>query len=76
MDLTGVAVMLARGELSLGEPWLLVWRNGEADDDEDGALPAAAPAALPGSGPVSGDGDGDGKGGGGGGGGRKRPKLG
>ena len=33
LDLEEVATMLARGELSLAEPWLLVWKDGDAEDD-------------------------------------------
>jgi len=33
LDPTAVATMLARGELSLAVPWLLVWKDG--DDEED-----------------------------------------
>jgi len=33
LDLDAVALMLARGEVSLEEPWLLVWNDG--DDEED-----------------------------------------
>ena len=33
LDLAGVATMLARGELSLAEPWLLLWKDGDAEDD-------------------------------------------
>ena len=37
LDLAVVATMLARGELSLTEPWLLVWKDGQADGEEEGS---------------------------------------
>ena len=44
LDLAGVAIMLARGELSLAEPWLLLWKDGEAEADrEAGSAATAAP---------------------------------
>ena len=41
LDLTAVATMLARGEVSLGEPWLLVWNEVKNNYDTGGAAPLA-----------------------------------
>ena len=46
LDLDGVAMMLARGELSLAEPWLLVWRDGETEGDHAGGGSAALPTSV------------------------------
>ena len=74
LDLAAVATMLARGELSLAEPWLLLWKDGEAGDEEGGG---AAPATLAAVSLGPGDGGGeDCEGGDIDGGGRGRAKLG
>jgi len=35
LDPAAVALMLARGELSLAEPWLLVWKSGENENENE-----------------------------------------
>ena len=55
LDLAAVATMLARGELSLAEPWLLAWKDldGASGAEDDHAGGTAAPQVHLGSQPGS-----------------------